>query len=588
MLESVSQSWLALHCQSVAGIRRGVVVLGGGAGSRPGIVARWPADGSADDLLDVANSAHTERRAVVRARSTRGGTAARSEIAVPFGTSSNRWGAVAVEVLHAKEWDSEPSCKSIVDHLTSGAAWLERLAGDVHSGERLSKTLRVLGVALEANRVADAGTAVATELATLLRCERVCVGLKAGRRIRVRSLSHSASFDSRSPLIADVQAAMEEAADQDSTLSFPPPADSPPRTLLAHEALTRQHSSMWVGTVPLVSEGTISGAITFEYGMSDAMEASATTLCEDVALLVGPVLELKRVAGMSLPVRVWHSIKTGLRKFFSAGSVGRKLALVAAMAAVGFLSVATGQYRVGADATIEGRLQRAVVVGFEAYIAEARARAGDLVQEGELLARLDDRDLVLERRQWVGRKSQLSREYREALAAHDRSQVNVLGAQLEQANAQLELVDANLGRTRIEAPFEGVVVEGDLSQSLGSPVSRGDVLFEIAPLDGYRVILEVDERDIADVRVGQHGKITLSALPNTELPMTVDRVIPVSVASSGRNVFRVEAQLDDPIDGLRPGMAGVGKVEIDQRRWLWIWTHDLMNWLRIWTWSWWP
>ena len=178
-------------------------------------------------------------------------------------------------------------------------------------------------------------------------------------------------------LIADVQAAMEEAADQDSTLSFPPPADSPPRTLLAHEALTRQHSSMWVGTVPLVSEGTISGAITFEYGMSDAMEASATTLCEDVALLVGPVLELKRVAGMSLPVRVWHSIKTGLRKFFSAGSVGRKLALVAAMAAVGFLSVATGQYRVGADATIEGRLQRAVVVGFEAYIAEARARAGD-------------------------------------------------------------------------------------------------------------------------------------------------------------------------------------------------------------------
>ena len=66
------------------------------------------------------------------------------------------------------------------------------------------------------------------------------------------------------------------------------------------------------------------------------------------------------------------------------------------------------------------------------------------------------------------------------------------GAQIEQAEAQLALVEEQLSRARLVAPFDGFIVVGDLSQSLGSPVERGDVLFEVAPLDGFRVVLEVD------------------------------------------------------------------------------------------------
>ena len=63
---------------------------------------------------------------------------------------------------------------------------------------------------------------------------------------------------------------------------------------------------------------------------------------------------------------------------------------------------------------------------------------------------------------------------------------------MKQIDAQLELIDAQLARMRLTAPFSGVVVSGDLSQSLGSPVEHGQVLFEVAPLDAYRVILEVE------------------------------------------------------------------------------------------------
>ena len=69
-------------------------------------------------------------------------------------------------------------------------------------------------------------------------------------------------------------------------------------------------------------------------------------------------------------------------------------------------------------------------------------------------------------------------------------------------------------RTRLSAPLDGLVVSGDLSQSLGAPLERGDVLFEVGPLDGYRIMLEVDEREVAQVRPGQQGDLALSGLPH--------------------------------------------------------------------------
>ena len=138
------------------------------------------------------------------------------------------------------------------------------------------------------------------------------------------------------------------------------------------------------------------------------------------------------------------------------------------------------------------------------------------------------------------------------------------------------------------APFDGVVVRGDLSQSLGSPVAKGDVLFEVAPLEGYRVILRVDERDVSYIGPGEEGRLALSAMPGERLAFTIDRVTPVASAEDGRNTFRVEARVDAPTAALRPGLEGVAKIEVGRRRLVWIWTHELLDWIRLTAWSWWP
>ncbi|UCE87648.1 MAG: efflux RND transporter periplasmic adaptor subunit, partial [Deltaproteobacteria bacterium] len=219
---------------------------------------------------------------------------------------------------------------------------------------------------------------------------------------------------------------------------------------------------------------------------------------------------------------------------------------------------------------------------------EAPVRAGDVVREGDLLATLDDRELSLERVRWASQLEQLLKQYRQALAERDAAQVAILTAQVDQARAQLALVEDQLAKTRIEAPFDGVVVTGDLSQELGAPVQRGEVLFEVAPLDDYRVVLQVDERDIEELVTGQTGTLAFTAFPDESFPFSVEKITPVSAPGEGRNTFRVEAVLDETPPRLRPGMEGVGKVEVDRRRLLWIWTHEAVDWVRLKLWNWLP
>jgi RND family efflux transporter MFP subunit len=226
-----------------------------------------------------------------------------------------------------------------------------------------------------------------------------------------------------------------------------------------------------------------------------------------------------------------------------------------------------------------------IVASMPGYVAEANVRAGDLVSEGQVLARLDDKDLRLEQRKWLSEKSQLQKEYREAMAEHDGARVSILQAQLERAAAQLELTEEYLARTNVIAPLSGIVIKGDLSQSLGVPVERGQSLFEVAPLDAYRVMLEVDEREIGVLQPGQTGRLALAGFPGQRLSFVVDRITPVSTTEDGRNFFTVEGRLQETPELLRPGMQGVGKIDTGQRKLVWVWTHGLVDWLRLWTWS---
>ena len=103
-----------------------------------------------------------------------------------------------------------------------------------------------------------------------------------------------------------------------------------------------------------------------------------------------------------------------------------------------------------------------------------------------------------------------------------------------------------------------------------------------AEYDGAGDLLRATDR--SDLEISRKR----ASLEAVMVPESVDDHLARFEAAGFRNAFRVEASLADPAADLRPGMEGVGKVEIGERRRVWIWTHDLLHWQRVWTWSWWP
>ena len=581
--------WLAILCGQMERVGGALLLLGDQKGSFTA-AAVWP-DAARDMtyLTPAAERALRERRGVVvgpdgQSVPTREQPA---YVGYPIEVSGVLHGAVVLDLGPGHEAGLQRALRLL--HWAS--AWLVDQFRQQDLKERDTRLARLalatdlVATAVQERRFAPSALAVSNELSGRLKCDRVSIGFADSGSVEVTAISHTASFDRKTNIVRLLGEAMDEMLDLDLPVVYPP-RDDDELGAIAHGELAREFRVAAVCSVPLIQDGHTIGVLTLE--RSEPFDAEAVEMCKTAGMLVGPILGLKRENERGVLSRARDSLSAGARALFGPRHPGVKLIALLVAAVVVFGSFATGTYRIGAKTVIEGSVQRAAVAPFDGYIAQSFVRAGDTVKKGQVLCRLEDKDLKLEQTRLASERDQLLRRHRQALAAQDRATMAVIAAQINQVEAQLSLVDDKLARATLVAPFDGVVVSGDLSQLLGTPVEQGKLLFQITPLDTYRVILEVDERDIDEIKVGQQGELALSGMPSHPVHFAVKQITPVSTAQDGRNYFRVEAQLDHPSTRLRPGMEGVGKIATGDRKLIWIWTHGLFDWLRLWAWKWLP
>jgi len=590
-------AWLAMMCARIPGPTAALLRLRPSEDSAS-LSITWPeANLDLQDLAALADRAFAEKRTSVTLGRNGHGTSQSQSIgllvAVPLDVGGEPIGVAGI-ALNALRGSSSVAPEAIVEQIRWGAGWLKALLwaqkvrqAAAYTG-RAASSLDILAVAGAHRRLKPSATAVANELAARLRCDRVSVGFTdRNGSIRLQVVSQSTSFHRQSRLVEAIENAMQEAVDQSAAITIPSLPSTERSVVLAHGSLAKTLGApAAIMTVVLSSAGSGPiGAITFERPVSEPFDEETLRFGEAVASLLGPFFGLHIDADRIVAGRLVHLTKDGLSKVLGAGRPALKLGAIGAAALLLFLLLAEGVHRVTAKAVLEGEIQRASVAPFDGFIRLAPVRAGDIVRKGDLLAALDDRDLVLDSMKWRAERDKLSQKERDALAKHDRPNLIVLKAQIDQAEAQLALAEEKLSRSKIVAPYDGVVVSGDLSQMLGSPIERGKVLFETAPLEAYRLIVHVDERDLRFVATGQTGDVALAGRPAERVPFTISKITPVTVAEEGRNTFRVEARIGEGGTSLRPGMEGVAKIETGDRSLIWIWTHEIGDWLRLTAWK---
>ena len=579
--------WLDWQCRMVSGVHCGAVFLirnVGYGGFRP--TAVWPDqqfDSSA--LRRVAEQAINDGTRVVQKDSANElpGAEVADFVAYPLFKGEEVVGAVALTLAIR----SESQRKAVLQLLQWGMVWLEN-AVNSETAERSAASVAALEAVSLVSRdlpLPVVGHELCNFLAERLDCSHVALGTWAGLQVRVLSMSHRLQFDRRVSHIGQLEFAMEECLDQGDIVVLPAGSDQDKLPTQAHAQLLQVDGNGSVCTLPLEADGESVGALILIRDRNNGFDEITVDLMAGIADRVGPLIHLKQRAARSGWGRSAQALTAWLGRLFGTGHLRLKIMAASFILVLGMLTLIQTDHRISAVSSVEGALQQAVVAPFAGYLSSASARAGDQVQEGQVLAVLDDRDLLLEHEKWSSERDKHSKEYQQALAVRDRAKVSMMSARIAQAEAQLRLVDEQLQRTKLRAPFAGVLVSGDLSRALGAPVERGQLLFEIVPSEGYHVTLEVDEHDVAALEAGQQASLRLTGMPDETIPLHISRIFPVASADEGSNHFRVEGELETTPEGLRPGMQGVAKVVVGRASLLNVWTSSLLDRLRLWVWS---
>ncbi|MBD3867799.1 MAG: efflux RND transporter periplasmic adaptor subunit [Acidobacteria bacterium] len=201
-------------------------------------------------------------------------------------------------------------------------------------------------------------------------------------------------------------------------------------------------------------------------------------------------------------------------------------------------------------------------------IAEVPVREGDRVRKGQLLARLDARDLnaAVEQARAALAMAEASHEnarvhHERLVDLHSRGSVTdknledgtagarVAKAGVEQARANLSAAEVMLDYAVIRSPVAGWITSR--SVEAGNMATPGAPMFVVEDLSRIKVTMQVPEGDVVGITAGDPVEVRIDVL-DLDLEAVVDRVVPTGDPAS--RTYQVQVVVDNGSGEIKSGM----------------------------------
>jgi RND family efflux transporter MFP subunit len=419
------------------------------------------------------------------------------------------------------------------------------------------------------------------ELGTELSAMRVTLGWRKKGIMELISTNHGGRMRNDTETAGALARAMDEAAEQDCEVGVPPIKGA--EINRQHKVFSEAHANCQIVSLPLRTAGQVHGAVTVEYPQGEAgMSQERIDALRVVLDLIGPQLVTLQEKSGWIGARVWRSVRRHFAGLLGYRHTGWKLAGLVLVLGFGICCIVPMTHRVKAPFLLRTEASADLTSPFSGYIDTVKASVGDVVKKGQLLMTLDRRELTMQKTELKAERDRSVSDARRYEAEGELSQMKLSQLAIEQADAKLQVIDYRLARTEIRAPFDGVIVEGDLKERLSSPTQVGEVLLRIVEITDTYGELQVDERDIHFLEQGMDGEMAFTSRPEDKFQVSLDTYEPVAVVKETGTYFRVRVTVtESPEDWWRPGMSGVCKVDIGKRSIAWIYLHRTWEFVRI-------
>jgi len=216
-------------------------------------------------------------------------------------------------------------------------------------------------------------------------------------------------------------------------------------------------------------------------------------------------------------------------------------------------------------APIESERKAFVMPKVRGEIRQVLVDEGERVREGQVLARLDGDQLRLEVALAEAMMRKLERDYArntelQAKGLISAVSIDNLKYELEAARASWELARLQLSYTEIRSPISGTVTQrldvvkvGNTVTPVGGVIESADsALFVVEDLDSLILRVNVPERELAKLAVGQIAELGLDAVPGRAFAGRIALVSPYVDAATA--TFGVRIRVTETGGLLRPGM----------------------------------
>jgi len=141
--------------------------------------------------------------------------------------------------------------------------------------------------------------------------------------------------------------------------------------------------------------------------------------------------------------------------------------------------------------------------------------------------------------------------------------INIAKLQVDQAKANLALIDAQIAKNTLRAPFSGLITNVNIER--GQIAGAGSIISMIGTAK-FEVEVNVSEADIAKIKIGNQAVITLDAYgPDNEFEATVSQIDPAAKIIEGVATYRVVLQFNKQDARILPGLTTNIDIKTDHR-----------------------